>query len=79
MPLTPMPTEDFLDPTRCPLCGQPNQCAGQVERATGVQQPACWCTQREFSEELLQRVPAALRRKACICPACVLATQARFP
>jgi hypothetical protein len=65
-----MPTEDSLDTTRCPLCGQPNQCAGQVERATGVQQPPCWCTQREFSQELLQRVPEALRRKVCICPAC---------
>ena len=70
-----MSTDDAPDPTHCPLCGQPNQCAGEVERTTGVPQPPCWCTQREFSAELLQRVPEALRGKACICPACVLGVE----
>ena len=62
-----------VDPTRCPLCGQSNQCAGQVERSTGVAQPPCWCTQATFDAELLARVPLAARRQACICPACVQA------
>lgn len=58
------------DPCRCPLCGQPNACANEVERATGVPQPACWCTNAHFSPELLARVPAEARRQACICAAC---------
>ena len=31
------------DPNHCPLCGQPNECAMEIERATGVKQPPCWC------------------------------------
>ena len=58
------------DPTRCPICGQPNRCAMEVERATGVKQDACWCTQVDFSPDLLARVPAAARRQACICAEC---------
>jgi hypothetical protein len=42
----------------------------EVERATGVKQEACWCTQVDFSAELLTRVPADAQRKACICAAC---------
>jgi hypothetical protein len=60
-----------LDPTRCPLCGQANQCAGQVERSTGVAQPPCWCTTAHFDAALLARVPPEARRLACICPRCV--------
>ncbi len=59
-----------IDPTRCPLCGQPNACANQLARATGVAQPACWCTAATFPPELLARVPAEAQRKACICAAC---------
>ena len=63
-----------LDPCRCPLCGQPNQC----EMAAGdsqVRAKPCWCTQAKFSAELLQRVPQVARHKACICQACVQASQ----
>lgn len=60
-----------IDPTRCPLCGQSNQCAGQLERVTGIKQPPCWCNQAQFSADLLASVPAHARRKACICAACV--------
>jgi len=52
------------------LCGQPNRCANEIERATGVKQEACWCTQVEFSADLLARVPQAARRLACICARC---------
>jgi hypothetical protein len=59
-----------LDPARCPLCGQPNQCAMEVQRATGVPQPPCWCTRVVFSAEVLARVPAEAQRRACICQHC---------
>jgi len=66
-----MPTASpVIDPTRCPLCGQPNTCANEVARETGVAQPPCWCTQVDFSAEVLSRVPAHAQRKACICRAC---------
>lgn len=40
------------------------------ERETGVPQGSCWCTQVDFSAELLARVPAEARNQACICPDC---------
>ena len=63
-----------MDATLCPLCGQPNRCAMEVEHATGVKQPPCWCTQVDFSRELLAQVPAASRGRACICGACQAAS-----
>ena len=42
----------------------------EVERDTGVKQPACWCTQVAFTPGLLARVPPEAQRRACICPAC---------
>jgi hypothetical protein len=59
-----------LQPDRCPLCGQPNQCAMELERITGEKQPPCWCTQVDFSAELLARVPADKQHLACICSHC---------
>lgn len=58
------------DASRCPLCGEPNLCAMEVERVTGEQQPPCWCTQVDFTAELLAQVPAADANLACICAAC---------
>lgn len=58
------------DAAACPLCGQANQCAMDAERATGVKQPPCWCTQATFTAELLARIPAPARGKACVCEAC---------
>lgn len=62
-----------IDPTRCPLCGGDNRCANEIERATGVAQPPCWCTTASFPPDLMTRLPAEARDKACICPACVSA------
>jgi hypothetical protein len=42
----------------------------ELERATGVAQGPCWCTQVDFAAELLESVPASAQRLACICPAC---------
>lgn len=59
-----------VQPQLCPLCGQANRCAMEVQRETGVPQGDCWCTQVDFSAELLARVPPAAQRLACICAAC---------
>lgn len=64
------------DPTACPLCGQPNRCAMELQRETGQPQPPCWCTQVDFGADLLARVPAEARRLACICPACARGAKA---
>ena len=63
-----------VDPCHCPLCGSPNLCAMEQPQAGGVQAP-CWCTREQFSAQLLQQVPEPLRGKACICQACVKASQ----
>ncbi len=65
-----MSTPPRIDPTRCPLCGQSNQCAMEVEKATGQKQPPCWCTQATFSADLLARIPDELRNQSCVCAAC---------
>lgn len=54
---------------RCPLCGQPNQCAQQAGQAY----TACWCMQRpalghDWLAQRLARLSDADRR--CLCPAC---------
>jgi hypothetical protein len=61
------------DPSRCPLCGEANRCAMEVERETGVKQGPCWCTGVRFDDALLARVPPQARGQACICQACATA------
>lgn len=63
-------TPSTPDPALCPLCGQPNRCAMELARETGVQQGPCWCTQVDFDAGLLARVPQPAQRLACICAAC---------
>jgi hypothetical protein len=67
-----------VDAARCPLCGQPNRCAMEMERASGVAQGPCWCTNMDFTSELLARVPASALGTACICAACA-AQQLKAP
>ncbi|HPH13857.1 MAG TPA: cysteine-rich CWC family protein [Burkholderiaceae bacterium] len=62
-----------VDPNLCPLCGQLNECAMEVERTTGVKQPPCWCSQAKFEATLLSRIPEHARGKACLCSACAQA------
>ena len=62
--------EASYPPDRCPLCGQPNACAMEVQKTTGQAQPPCWCLNMGFTPELLASVPAAARHSACICAAC---------
>ncbi|WP_449370511.1 cysteine-rich CWC family protein [Thiomonas sp.] len=57
------------DPTRCPLCGQPNQCA----MACGIDGSNCWCASVRIAPQTLARIPPALRGVACLCPKCAAA------
>ena len=63
-----------IDPTCCPLCGEANACAMEIERTTGVAQGPCWCMTARFDEALRERVPQAARGLACICARCAAAT-----
>lgn len=67
-------TTTSVDPSRCPVCGQPNRCAMELARETGEKQPPCWCVTAVFTPELMARVPAAAQGQACICAACVAAS-----
>lgn len=55
-----------LDPSRCPLCGQANQCA----ITAGLLPESCWCMQTPVSQDALAQLPSEARGKACICPVC---------
>jgi len=70
MPDTRLP----LIPTLCPLCGQPNHCAMEVEKATGQPQGPCWCTQVDFAQSLLEQIAVEHRGKACVCANCARTT-----
>ncbi len=54
----------------CPLCGKNNQCAIEIEKATGIAQGRCWCVGIDFSADLLAKVPDAAQSQACICATC---------
>jgi hypothetical protein len=56
------------NPALCPLCGQPNAC--QLCTAAAYKGP-CWCATVSIPDELLARVPADQRNRACICKNCV--------
>ncbi|MCF6781462.1 cysteine-rich CWC family protein [Stutzerimonas stutzeri] len=61
---------DALDPTRCPLCGQSNQC--EQSDPTTADQP-CWCFGVEIDTQSLERIPSSERGKACLCARCARA------
>ena len=63
------------DPAACPLCGRANACAMETARATGTPPEPCWCTQVDFSAELLARVPVEARDRACLCRECATAAK----
>ena len=66
--------DKVIDPSKCPICGEPNQCAQAIAKATGKPPEACWCMTAPFSEklsaELLDRVPVEAQNKVCICSKC---------
>ncbi len=57
---------ETVDPTRCPLCGEANDCGAERGAAS------CWCADVTFSQEILDRVPTDLRDTACICQRCAI-------
>lgn len=61
-----MPIHPAIDTSRCPLCGQPNQCA----ISAGLPPESCWCMQTPVSQDALAQLPDEARGKACICPVC---------
>lgn len=69
-PISPVCATPLIDPNLCPLCGQTNQCAMEIERTTGIKQPPCWCTQATFTAALIARIPEKSQGKACVCSAC---------
>ncbi|MFN7724124.1 MAG: cysteine-rich CWC family protein [Rubrivivax sp.] len=64
-----------ISASACPLCGQGNAC----QMAAGGDVQSCWCQSAHFSTDLLARVPAAARGRACICAACAQASAAHPP
>ena len=56
-----------MNAATCPLCGQRNQCA-QAESTAPVQQ--CWCFAAPIERRVLERLPEALRNRACLCLRC---------
>lgn len=68
-----------IDPTLCPLCGLANQCAMEIEKASGVAQPPCWCSRVQFDAALLASIPAAAQNLACLCPGCAQAVPHGVP
>jgi Cysteine-rich CWC len=65
-----------IDQSLCPLCGNPNHCAMEIEKETGINQAACWCVGMDFSADLLEQIPASAQGQACICAACAAKSKA---
>jgi hypothetical protein len=53
---------------KCPLCGGPNECAAA---SSGSFATPCWCAQLTVSADVLARLPAHERDRACLCRKCL--------
>lgn len=60
-----------IDPTRCPICGEPNVCAMEKAKVTGSKPERCWCMDAVFTPAVMDQVPDAAKGKACVCANCV--------
>lgn len=60
-----------MDPSRCPLCGQPNACGAEAARCSGEPCTDCWCMTVAIPAALRAQVPAEAQGLACICRNCV--------
>ncbi|UPQ83895.1 cysteine-rich CWC family protein [Pseudomonas knackmussii] len=58
---------DTPDPSKCPLCGQPNAC-GHCDSTTAAQ--PCWCFSVAIAPDVQRRIPDEAQGKACICARC---------
>ena len=55
--------DKIIDPSTCPICGETNQCAQEIAKATGRPHKTCWCMTATFSAKLLYRVPAEAKTR----------------
>ena len=62
-----------IDPTRCPICEEPNACAMEVAKATDNKPERCWCFDAVFAAEVMDLVPDEAKGLACICAKCASA------
>jgi hypothetical protein len=64
-----MNTPDIIDPAKCPLCGENNDC----QNICGDPEPNknCWCKEVKFPKQLLDAVPVETKNKVCICQRCL--------
>ena len=71
-----------IDPTRCPICGEPNVCAMEKAKVTGSKPERCWCMDAVFTPEVMDLVPDQAKGKACVCAKCAgagnLSSEIRF-
>ena len=58
-----------LDQSRCPLCGESNECGMAAGR------DECWCSSVTIEKATLDRLPEAARGVVCVCARCVAADQ----
>ena len=54
------------DQAKCPICGQPNECA----IAGGRDPESCWCMSVTVDPEALERIPTEAQGTICICGRC---------
>jgi hypothetical protein len=52
------------DATRCPLCGETNECGIAAGQST------CWCFSTSIPADVLERIPEEARGTACVCAKC---------
>jgi hypothetical protein len=62
------------DTAKCPLCGEPNQCALVADPDASE----CWCESVILPEELLAKIPENTFRKTCVCQKCLKDYQESF-
>ncbi len=55
----------MIDQTRCPLCGEANECAMAVRS-----EAPCWCAEIVIDPAVLDPVPEPARGVTCVCRAC---------
>ena len=59
-----------LDSSKCPVCGEPNQCSlSSLSNPATATQP-CWCFSAEIAPEASEQIPDDALNKACICQRC---------
>jgi hypothetical protein len=55
---------ETIDPTRCPICHEPNVCAMEKAKATGTKPERCWCMDAVFTPAVMDLVPEQAQGKA---------------